>query len=315
MTYISGTITNANSGATLYAALEPVLAGAGFTLEDTVVISTRTHKVWKSPAASNFRNQDWYLDITYPTAGTGMFFMRPFEFFDAATDLAYRGPYAYGSRTSDATYYAPFGGTGYGLETSWVPNPASSSTGASGHTGTSVLPSTAFGYWCSITSDRVILMTSVDPSWVLYCGLYTPSEQQVAASSSDVYPLVTTLLSGYSVAISNAAASTRYPRYSTAANIAWANVFEVSQQLSILRPSRIPDGDTSASGGHVASPLHLVTTVSAPAQSSWGTLRDIRTCRAAPDVVRGDTVTIDGAQWVLATPGAATEYSILFKAA
>src|SRR6187402_1092437 len=113
MTYITGTITDANPGPLLYAAIETAAIALGYTLEDTVVIGSNTHKILKSAAAGNSRGQDWYLDINFATTGVvGGIRFAPFEGYNPATDQGIRGPYTISTTAIEQTYYSPFGVTG-----------------------------------------------------------------------------------------------------------------------------------------------------------------------------------------------------------
>lgn len=184
MTYTSGSLTSANPAADLYTPMASALTTAGFTLVDTVVISTRTHKVWKSAAANNAQGLDWYLDVAYTTTGAGSIWLGAFEFYDPATHLAYRGGYnPNDTSASEGTYYSRYGASGFALETNWTYitcNVAQINTQTSN-----------FAYWMSVTTDRVMVMTSVTPTSVMYCGffdMYAPWANKIGALA---YPLVT----------------------------------------------------------------------------------------------------------------------------
>src|SRR3954466_3352347 len=153
MAYNTGAITDPSPGATLHTALASLLTTAGYSLVDTVVISTRTHKVWKSPAASNAANLDWYLDIAYTTTGNGNKWFLPFEGYDPSTDLGLRGIVSGTSITTiDATPGSRFGATASSLESGNWFGPVQGTSMAL------TMTTATFTYWASITADRVIVM-------------------------------------------------------------------------------------------------------------------------------------------------------------
>ena len=133
--------------------------------------------MWKSPAAGNVQNLDWYLDIGYTTTGAGTFGLYPFEFYDPAAHLAYRGPFYAAHRQAhlDATYYSRCGATGYTLENFNLVHLAAAtfSSGNYAHHDLDI-PVTTIGYWASVSPKRVVLFTSNQPAMVLYAGLYEP---------------------------------------------------------------------------------------------------------------------------------------------
>jgi hypothetical protein len=183
MTYATGTVTDANPGPALYAAMEPTFLAAGFTLVDTVVIGSRTHKVLKSAAADNTFALDWYLDVHFPTTGAGSIFFTPFEHFDPATDLGYRGPYSVSSATIDGTTYSRYGATGNALETNWANSAA--------HTALdNPIVTSAFGWYLSATTERVIFLSTAASAELHYCGFFEPTAAHEAHAGADMYPLI-----------------------------------------------------------------------------------------------------------------------------
>lgn len=299
MAYITGTITSANPGADMYAALAPALTTAGFTLVDTVVISTRTHKIWKSPAAGNAQNLDWYLDVAYSTSGTGDMWFFPMEFFDPATHLAYRMVLS-GSNFSviEQTYYSPNGATGYSLENaSWIiraPNATALSL---------IMTTSAFGYWISVTSNRLIALSSADPSAMVYSGFFTPRAEHVTAAASSLFPLVyiknNGTTSGASTSPANvSAAVTRLPKAASLAGSGWGGFAQVSAS-SVYAPA-LPGVTTVVSNPQ----LFPLSVAASAAHSPGGTLGTVDgmalTWMGA--VVRGDTVTVGADTWICATP-------------
>jgi hypothetical protein len=245
MTYDNGTIAaTANPGPALYTALETVLLAAGFTLADTVVIGSRTHKVLKSDAADNDRGLTWYLDVSYPTTGvTGGMLMTPFENFDPATDLAYRGPYAGNSTTMDPTTYSRIGAAGSALESTWAN--AATSSGLD-----NPLVTSEFGWFLSATTDRVIFASTAATTQMHYVGFFEPTADHVTAAGASLYPLIVAHFgSADSVPISHSsvssvtAALTRVPPL---AAINWSTHVIIDLPYAQM-------GGVVGSGGHFAA--------------------------------------------------------------
>jgi len=184
MGYITNTINSATPGAALWTALDAELIALGFTLEDTVVIGARTHKVYKSAAAGNTRGVDWWLDFSYTTTGAGSIMMAPFESYTPASDLGIRGPYSGNDVGFEAVNYSRFGATGSALETNWA--------NTTSHTGLqmALVASTAFIYRINASRDRVAVMLSNAPTQLLYCGFYTPTASALAYQGASCIPLL-----------------------------------------------------------------------------------------------------------------------------
>ncbi len=318
MAFVYGTISDASPGATLYTAIADGLSSEGFTLVDTVVISTRTHKVWKCPAANNSHNLDWYLDVVYSTTGAGNMWFAPFEHYDPATHLGYRGPYIGGGGAApvDVATFSRYGSTGYALETNW--NTISA--------GISFLTSTSsFGYWISIKPDRIIGLSSAGVNDLLYTGFYNPHPLHIAAvGESSVYPLVSAKLhnnADSSTASGNGeCAFTRIPGMSTSGTYGYAYYLSIKTRsvADLLFMPSLPSGNLSSFSARGASPV-LLTTYSNDTINNvlWGTLPDIATARTPSTVVRGDTTTISSDPWILTSSsgtGSNIGYSLLFRA-
>lgn len=212
MTYDTNSINSATPGAAFYAIIETIMLGQGWTLEDTVVIATRTHKVLKSASAGNARGLDWWIDISYTTTGAGSIMMAPFESYNPATDLGVRGPYSVSDTGFDPTTYSRFGATGAALETSWA-NTVS-------HTGLQVplVSGSAFIYYLAVSRNRVAFFLSNDTN-LLYCGFWLPSTQHIAQAGASLFPLIVARMgSGTSANSSTStsavtAAVTRLPKF------------------------------------------------------------------------------------------------------
>lgn len=294
MTFISGTITDANPGPALYAVLAPALTSAGWTLVDTVVISTRTHKVWKSAAASNPANLDWYLDIAYTTTGVGVFTGTVWEFYDPTLDFGYRGPTVVnGTAVPDATTGSRYGSAGNTLENAaWGP------VGASGQGDN--LPITAFAYWFSVTTTRVMMLNSIGPANIKYWGLYEPNALYATKAGAALFPLVQANLTyGYDSSTNTSQrALTRVPPFT--GSLSWSgNQYVTTTAGPITELPAIPGGNTQMYP-IVASRIVLQTSTVSSMNAIFGMLYGVA-CVAAVGVVRGDTVTIGADQWVCTT--------------
>lgn len=289
MAYNSVTITDANSSAALYAAVAPWMSSSGFTLVDTVVIGARTHQVHKSPAASNTANLDWYVDISYQTAGTGSFVVSAFEYYDPSTHLGYRGPVNDASSTIETTYYSRHGANGFALETNW----ATTSLSAGWNVNT---VSTSFAEWWSVTPDRIIRMSDQAPTQLTYAGLFSPHPAHVAAAGTSLFPLVTARIpaNGAQQNTINPAycALTRLPKAASIGN-GWYYTGEISPVIS-GRLTTLPTATSGVMDGTYISPLQVrgdMTSTTVPGSGLLGWLKDVYTAPTSSTVIRGSTVT------------------------
>lgn len=303
MTFIQGSVTDASPGPALYALMAPALTAAGYTLVDTVVISARTHKIWKSAAANNTQGLDWYLDIAYTTAGAGNLWLAPFEYFDPATDLGYRGIFNSSITTIETTYYSRYGATGHALETNWLQSWSTSPA--------LTLTTGVFGYWVSVTGDRVIAMLSNDPTYLLYAGMYAPDPLYAAKAGAAMYPLVMAkmqaVIASSQLTSSPSSGLTRAPR-STSIN--WSTalaVWPANQQAVTL--GQVPAGSVS----YPPTAWQVMLVAGSGAAALYGMLIDTAIAAASGGVVRGDTATIGGAAWTFTT--LSNGGAMLFKAA
>lgn len=332
MTYTSNSLTSANPAADLYTALATALSSAGFTLSDTQVIGTRTHKVWKSPGGSNSFGSDWYLDVAYTTTGAGSIWLGAFEGYSSPNGI--RGPYnvTNDTTTPDATTFSRLGATGAPLDqTTWsfgnwshiVSNMAQIQTTTS-----------AFAYFISATTDRVIALTSVAPTNLVYCGLFTPYTPWANKCGSALFPLVTgtasvpsgtgsgmcpaAVVSSFSSQSAYPCGLTRRPPVATVGNNGSQQGYGTTYLGSAYTDG---SGGGASSGGGIGAPVVSVDTASNPFYdaphggqiavfNSWpnttggsgglvlGTLKDCGVF-ASSAVTRGDTVTVSGVTWVL----------------
>jgi hypothetical protein len=301
MTYWEETIpADANPGPLVHTALATKLLAQGWTLEDTVVIGARTHKVYKSAAAGNTYALDWYLDVSYPTTGVASgVLLAPFEGYTAASDVALRGPYTASNTTIDGTTYSRLGATTSALETNWA--------NTTSHTSLDTpLSTSAFVINASVTRDRVVLLASTEPTQISYTGFYTPTAAHVTHAGAALFPLIMTRLNGSSDRVTSGTASaasaavTRVPKLST---IQWAASVIVTPNTARLN-GRI-GGATSEGDNQITTVPFLVAigaaSINAPGASHVGELDGIQVGWADAAVARGDVVTIDGATFTLST--------------
>lgn len=332
MTYISGTLTSANPSADLYALMEPALTSAGYTLVDTVVISTRTHKIWRSNAAGNDANLNWFLDVTYTTTGAGNMWLSPFEDYNAATDTGIRGVVYDATTTVEQTYYSRYGAVGSALETNWT---------AAVNTFNAIDVSTAsFTYWISITQNRVIALSSISVEKVVYCGLWEPNATHAAYVGASSFPLVVGMLGAGTMAAAGGvvgnAGLTRIPFAPSVSRWTRCAVFWTGHYFT-----NHPEGGYGALGAADVNPFYgnvlpkgkyvymvfntgtgttgfssdnAIYGSNANAAANVGKLKDVLSFLAASTVTRGDTVTINGETWVLCSRFSSWYGTIAFKA-
>ncbi|MFD6699678.1 MULTISPECIES: hypothetical protein [unclassified Microbacterium] len=317
MAYITNTITSANPGLDLHTAMASALTTAGYTLVDTVVISTRTHKVWKCPAANNTAGLDWYLDIAYPTTGNGNMSILPFESYDPATHLALRGIIASGSTTIDATTFSVNGATSAALES--ASNCLHAGNAVAGNQ--LVLTTSSFGYWISITGNRVIALTSADPTFVVYAGMHSPSGAHATAAGAKLFPLIFAKINAFSAnststnaPSSTACGLTRLPQLSSLTSTGWRYQLQAASAFPLAALPQIPSGATGAFPLATSPILAIagIADLTQGAQGWWGTFYDLMLVNAAATVSRGDTITIGTDNCVLTNQS--SNYALAFKA-
>lgn len=332
MAYITGTISSANPALDLYTAIAAALTTAGYTQVDTVVISTRTHQIWKSAAANNTTGKDWYVDLVYAPSGGTTFRTIPMEFYDPATDLAYRMVHGGSSAGSviESTYWSRYGATGATLESASWTFSAAQTTGT-----TMTLTTGSFGYWVSVTGDRIIIMHSQAPTLLGFAGFYEPLDPHKTYAGADAYPLVECKIdnTGFGTPTgttsSTKQALTRLPKSTVmgaTSGYNWGFIPTLQPFLDVAGGSgyiggatRVPDGTTGVLGGRYAVPI-LIGAASGGATNQLdapvgflGKLNDVAVVPVISTVVRGDTVTVAGATWVLGTVSGST--AVLFRAA
>lgn len=174
MAYSQNTITSANAANVYAGILEGLLATAGWTqIDATVPAAGQVTHVWKSSGASNLCHYDWYLAITWTSVGTeNTVRIIAGAAYDLATHRLSLMPLGQ-QAIAQAQYIQPVTGDvcGYYDVSNGVhpvdPNgywdtsnaSAFSNSGAPWHQ--FVIPSSAFGYWASVTLDHFTVFTTV----------------------------------------------------------------------------------------------------------------------------------------------------------
>lgn len=314
MAFITGSITNANPGPTLYALIETAALGIGWTLDDTVVIGSNTHKVLKSAAAGNTYGLDWYLDINYPTTGiTGGMRFAPFEGYTAASDVGLRGPYGHASNTTiDATTYSRYGASTSALETNWY-NTASSNVSMT-------LATTAFTYWVSITRNRIVVMTSLQTTSIFYTGFFTPTALHSAHAGASMFPLVMCRPQvNNNAASASSGSSLAFTRAPKAATINWA-----SSGMAVSEISSIGWGLSGGVGISASEYTGLTQILPLPVVMGAGSIGSTTTSLGhvgyldgvaggygVSTAIRGDTITVGSDTWYSTSPASTSLFMFM----
>lgn len=296
MTYITGTLTDINPPATLYAAVDSALAAAGYVFVETVTISTRTHKIWKNPAANNATGKDWYLNVAYTTTGLGTFGFYVYEDYDSTLHQCIRPVLCQWSDGTlpDATYGSRFGSTKKSLEdTSLLTRPGTNTNMKVDQN----LPTTSFAYWISISKDRVAWLTSINPNDIYYAGAYSPSSDYAAAAGAGLFPLVMIGVRGQGNTPGDyqptGGLSRIYPYVGsvTGGSYGWSGIVSIVTHGNLGRLPRIPS-ETSVLLPKSGVPYYLWPYDSFKG-GPWGKLIDVL-CFPVDSALRGDTVTLTG---------------------
>lgn len=184
MPYAQDTITSADASNDFVNVLDGLLIDAGWTVVETLTPSGNLrNRVYKSAGVSNLCGFDWYLLVSWTTLGTANY-----------VQVIGASEYNAGTHIASGLSGAPFGeipsssanNGGYksGLPTTGLfstttrnmatftvtsaPSTISSNYGNSGNQANNTYPgfqtlidSSAFGYWMSVTLDHVALWTTV----------------------------------------------------------------------------------------------------------------------------------------------------------
>lgn len=182
MAYAQDTITSANAANDFATIVKGLLVEAGWTLvEENTPSGNFRNAIYKSDGLLNECGYDWYVAVMYTTLGTENFVrVLPFENYDSVSNIASGFPVAF---DVDPTGGGSPGGYSSarlnGLLSSTTLNMATTPVGLTAftvtkHTGSSsqsynnagpgfqtLIPSSAFGYWASVTLDHVALWTTI----------------------------------------------------------------------------------------------------------------------------------------------------------
>lgn len=176
MEYASGNITgDTNSADTLAGFIDTELLAAGFDFVETVDSGTTRVKVYKSPAASNMENTDWYLYVRWITSSSTVLYLSVSEAWNTSTKLASRYVPFHPYPGSTGLTTGPAVDTANDYTFNGTANPASSSLTATGGMLwlAAQCDTTATQYQISSSLDRVVVSTKTDSNdrRCVYAGL------------------------------------------------------------------------------------------------------------------------------------------------
>lgn len=297
MTYASGTITDANPGPAFVAVIEAALTANGWTLEDTNVISTSTYRTWKNPAANNVTGKDYFISLRYTTTGAGSYGHYVHETWDPTSNLGQGFVTGYTGTQSITAPNHRLLDTAVALDSSFI-------------TGTPAisLPSSSFGYWVSATANRLILLVSSDPTNVYYVGNYVPDQNFVDAAGAAMLPLIRAR-----VPEANATNNiTRLPQFvGSSAPSSLVDTVAASTMTGNFPTPSIPAGDLS-----IGVRRGIRVPIRALNRNVLGYIPDLLLFRCSTTVARGDTIAIDGVNWVMSTysDGGSHSFCTAFRA-
>jgi hypothetical protein len=197
----------ANCAKALADAIHPLLTAAGFTHVEDWTSSTKTARIYKSPAASNSFGSDWYLNV--------------YRSSDTATGLSLFVAEAYNGTTKRFTNFAPNTQSltptaSFAVnDTGVLPDGSGGSVAAMSTSYPIGVGTGGYQYWLSAHPNRVVLATRVGTTdCATYAGLYDDTLQ----SSGSPFPLVTCALDTQaSTSTSSGGRATREP-FTTTSN-------------------------------------------------------------------------------------------------
>lgn len=208
MAYAQDTLTSANAANDFVGVLDGLLTLAGWETVETLTPSGNfRNRVYKSPAASNLCGYDWYLAVCWTTIGTENYVrVFGFESWNTGTKLAsgISGGFTSPFSSSDGASSNPTTGytsaTTINLGTLAVTTSVTSISVASAGTTSNqsnfgwqtLVPSSAFAYWMSVTLDHVGLWTTVatNVGQAIICSLIM-DDDYVASGLYNPHPVVT----------------------------------------------------------------------------------------------------------------------------
>lgn len=201
MAYAQDTIISANAANELALVIDGLLMDAGWTVVETLNpagTNTPINRIYKSAAGDNQCGYDWYFAMMWKTTGTESWLqMLSGGAYDAGTHIMTQIPVSLSH--SPTNTYADFA-TG----DQWGGFNVNVATAASGNVtpiGTSrgsaqarlwfatTIPSSAFGFWASVTLDHVALFSTiagVNGPWNYLTGTLDVDPEWVALNSSPV---------------------------------------------------------------------------------------------------------------------------------
>lgn len=174
MAYSQDTILNANAANVLATEIKGLLVAAGWVLvEELTPSGTYRSAVYRSDGTANECGYDWYVAVLWNTVGTEQQLeVMAGTNYDTGTKIMSGIPtHASGEPgTAGNPYAAPVTGHhagGFSVNRATVASgslssnrPNSSSTSVRGWYAR-LIPSSAFGYWCSVTLDHFTLFTTI----------------------------------------------------------------------------------------------------------------------------------------------------------
>jgi hypothetical protein len=175
MAYAQDTILDVNAANVLAGELDTLLLAAGWSIVEELIPSTTFHsKIYLSDGGDNACGYDWYICVRWNAVGTESYFeIIPMGAYDTGTKLGSQiacSMSGTGSTAGSASEYnEPVTGAHCG---SLSMNTATSATSTWTSHGTSInkdwfyaiVPSSAFGFWASVTLDHVYLATTITPT-------------------------------------------------------------------------------------------------------------------------------------------------------
>ena len=209
MAYAQDTITSANAANDFVNVLDGLLTTAGWTTVETLTPSGNfRNRVYLSPGTSNLCGYDWYIGVSWTTVGTENFVrVIGFEDYNAGTHVASGLCGArFDQNAPNSSYVTGRDSTGYTSTTTINMSTATILTTTvtllylSGSSTSqyatipgfqTLIPSSAFGYWMSVTLDHVALWTTVatNVNHAVISSLIM-DDDYVASGLFDVHPVV-----------------------------------------------------------------------------------------------------------------------------
>lgn len=188
MAYAQNTITSANAADDFVGVLNGLLIEAGWVEVETLTpsVSTNRNRIYRSPGTTNLCGYDWFLAVSWSTLGTENFVrVIAAEQYNETTNILSgicgatfsETPTSGGGSGAGSGYRSALNTSGHLVSTTLnlgtlntntspltivcVSGASSSSTSQSVPGFQTLIPSSAFGYWMSVTLDHVALWTTV----------------------------------------------------------------------------------------------------------------------------------------------------------